>query len=55
MSIKTDNKVFGDTGIEIHNCYYQKSSISIYEADIDKTLISNKIFFAKNGFKYFVG
>ena len=46
---------FSDTKIEKHNFHYQKNSILIDDVDIDKILISNKMFFDKMGFKYFVG
>ena len=44
---------FGD--IEKRKFHYFKYPIGIYNVDIDKILISNKIYFYKKGFSYFVG
>ena len=54
-----DKKVilkFGDTEIEKRNkFYYLANSNSIYDADINKRMVSKKISFGKKCFKYFVG
>ena len=47
--------VFGDTGIEKHKYHFYKNLILIDDVDIDKTLISNKIYFGKKDFKCFLG
>ena len=34
--------------------HYRKNQIWINDVDIDKILISNKVSFGKNGYKYFI-
>ena len=46
---------FGENKIEKHKLHHHKSPISIYDVDGNKTLVSNKYSFSKNGFKYFIG
>ena len=46
---------FGNIEIEKQKFHYRKSPISIYDEDINKTVISNKVAFGKKGFKYFIG
>ena len=43
---------FGDIEIEKRKSYYLKHSINMKNIEIDKIIISNKVAFAKNGFKY---
>ena len=45
---------FSDTGIEKHKFYQHKNSISIYDVDINKIVVSGKFPFAKKDFKYFI-
>ena len=47
-------KKSGDTEIEKHTFLQHKSAILINNIDINKILVTNKIFFGKNGFKYFI-
>ena len=44
-----------DTEIEKYKFHQYKSSILIDNIDINKILVSNKISFGKNNFKYFIG
>lgn len=48
MYIKIYDIALGHSEIEKHKC-----PVWVDEADIDKLLTSNKIFFAKKNFKYF--
>ena len=45
----------GDTEIEKQKFHQHKITISINNIDINKIVVSNKISFAKKGFKYFNG
>ena len=45
----------GETEIEKHNFHQHKNPISIFDVDINKILVSKKIYFGKKGFKYFIG
>ena len=45
--------MFGD--IEKHKFHQQKSPVSISYININKIIVSNKVPFGKNGFKYFIG
>ena len=38
-----------------HKSHQNKSPISIYDADINKMLVYNKIVFGDQDFKYFIG
>ena len=44
-----------DTDIEKYRFHQYKSSILIDNIDINKIVVSNKISFGKNNFKYFIG
>ena len=44
---------FGDDAIEKHKFHQYKRPISIKNLDIDKIVVSNKVFFSKKDFKYF--
>ena len=46
---------FSNIGIEKCNFLYFKHLINIINVDIDKIIISNKVFVDKNGFIYFCG
>ena len=46
---------FGDTEIEIHKFHYHRNPIPIYDVDINKIIVSNRVSFGKEGFKYFIG
>ena len=48
-------RAFGDTETEKYKFQYQENLISIDDVDIEKIWISNKIYFRKKGFKYFIG
>ena len=39
---------------QINWIHKHKNPISIYDADNDKILVSNKVLFGKRGFKYFI-
>ena len=45
----------GDIEIEKQKFYQYKRPISIKNIDINKIVVSNKVYFGKNGFKYFIG
>ena len=45
----------GDIKIEKQKFYQYKRPISIKNIDINKIVVSNKVYFGKNGFKYFIG
>ena len=42
-------------GIEKYKFHQYKRPISIDNKDVNKIVVSNKISFGKNGFKYFIG
>ena len=44
---------FGDIEIEKQNFHRHKRPISIKNVDINKMVVSTKVFFGKKGFKYF--
>ena len=44
-----------ETEIQKYKFHQYKSSISIDNKDVHKIVVSNKISFDKNGFKYFIG
>ena len=46
---------FDDTETEEYNFHHCKSPISINDIDIDKILVSNKLPFSKQDFKYLIG
>lgn len=46
---------FGDIEVKKRKFHQHKSPISIYDVNIDRVVISNKIYFGKIGFKYFIG
>ena len=46
---------FGDTEIKKHKFHYHKNLIPIYDVDINKIIVSNRVSFGKKGFKYFIG
>ena len=54
-----DKKImkFGDTEIEKHilKFYQHKNLILIINIDINEIVVSNKVYFCKKGFKYFIG
>ena len=52
-----DKKIikFDDTKIEEYEFHQHKSSISINNIDINKIVVSNKLHFGKQDFKYFIG
>ena len=48
--------MFSETEIEKKIKFHQyKNSVSIYDVDIKKILVSNKVSFGKKGFEYFIG
>ena len=55
--IKIDKKLitFSDAEIENHQFHQHKRPILISTTDINKILVSNKVFFGVKGFKYFIG
>ena len=46
---------FGDTEVKKQKIHQDKCPISINNVDINKIVVSNKVFFDKKGFKYFIG
>ena len=46
---------FDDTEIEEYKFHQPKSPISINDIVISKIIVSNKLFFSKQDFKYFIG
>ena len=46
---------FGDTEIEKHKFHQYRKPILIKNIDFNQLVVSNKISFGKNGFKYFIG
>ena len=55
--VKMDKKIikFDDTEIEIHKFHQYERPISIDNINANKIIVSNKISFGKNDFKYFIG
>ena len=47
--------MLSDIEIEKQKFHTHKNLISIYEVNIDRILVSNKVLFGKKGFKYFLG
>ena len=45
---------FGDIEIEKQKFHQHKRHISIKNIDIDKTVVSNKVSFGKNGFRHLI-
>ena len=46
---------FGYVEVEKYKFYQHKSPILIYNVYIDRIVVSNKVPFGKNDFKYFIG
>ena len=46
---------FDDTVTEKYKLHQYRRPISIDNIDLNKRVVSNKIFFGKNDFKYFIG
>ena len=55
--IKMDKKVikFDDTVIKKYKLHQYRRPISIDNIDVNKIVVSNRIFFGKNDFKYLIG
>ena len=47
--------MFGDIKIEKNEFYRHKSPIFLRDVDIEKVLVSNKIFFSEKDYRYFIG
>ena len=47
--------MFGDIKIEKNGFYRHRSPIFLRDADIEKVLVSNKIFFSEKDYRYFIG
>ena len=47
--------MFGDIKIEKNEFYRLKSPIFLRDVDIEKVLVSNKIFFSEKDYRYFTG
>ena len=45
---------FGDIKIEKNTFYRQKTPIFLKDVDIEKVLVSNKIFFGEKNYEYFI-
>ena len=50
-----NNYKFGHIEIEKQKFHQHERSISIKTVDTNKMVVSNKVSFGKNGFKYFIG
>ena len=48
-------KTLGETEVEKHQFHKHKKPISLYDVDINKVLVSNKVSFGERGFKHFIG
>ena len=46
---------FGNTEIEKNKLYHYETPTSLREVDIEKLLVSKKIFFGEKNYKYFTG
>ena len=46
---------FGDIKIEKNTFYRQKTPIFLKDVDIEKVLVSNKIFLGEKNYEYFIG
>ena len=46
---------FGDIEIQKQKLHLHEKPISIKNIDINKIVVSNKVSFGKEGFKYFIG
>ena len=46
---------FGDSEIEKNKFYRNKTPIFLKDVGIEKVLVSNKIFFGEQNYKYFIG
>ena len=47
--------MIGDIKIEKNEFYRHKSPIFLRDVDIEKVLVSNKIFFSEKDYRYFIG
>ena len=50
-----DVLTFGGNEIEKNKFYYHKSPILLKDVDIEKVLVSKKIFSGEESYKYFIG
>ena len=46
---------FGDIEIEKNKFYHHKTPVPLRDVDIEKVLVSNKISFGEENYKYFIG
>ena len=46
---------FGETEVEKYKFHQHKSPISIYDVNIDRIVVTNRVRFGKKGFNYFIG
>ena len=46
---------FGNIKVEKHKFHQHKNPISIYDINIGRIVVSNKVLFLKKCFKYFIG
>ena len=46
---------FGDIEVEKHKFHRHQTPIFLIDLDIEKLLVSNKFFFGKKNYKYFIG
>ena len=47
--------LFGDIGIDKRKFCYHKNPLLIDDVDLDKVLRSDKVYFGKKSFQYFIG
>ena len=55
IKLEKITKKLGDIEIQKQKFHQHKGPISIKNIDINKIVVSNKVSFGKNGFKYFIG
>ena len=46
---------FGNIEVEKQKCHQHENPRSIYDVNINRIIVSNKVPFGKKGFKYFAG
>ena len=47
--------IFGDIETEKNKFYCHKTPIFLKDVDVEKVLVSNKIYFGEKNYKYFIG
>ena len=47
--------MFGDIKIDKYKFHHNKTPIFLKDVDIEKVLVSNKVYFGEKNYKYFIG